>query len=51
MDTGYRYKRSRLKGRGVAKRLKKIGLTEKVYPSDSNFLLVKVKDANKIYNI
>jgi histidinol-phosphate aminotransferase len=34
----------------VAKRLEKIGLTEKVYPSDSNFLLVKVKDANKIYN-
>jgi histidinol-phosphate aminotransferase len=25
-------------------------LTEKVYPSDANFLLVKVKDALYIYN-
>ena len=25
-------------------------ITEKVYPSDANFLLVKVKDANYIYN-
>jgi len=25
-------------------------LIDKVYPSDANFLLVKVKDANYIYN-
>jgi len=25
-------------------------ITEKVYPSDANFLLVKVKNANYIYN-
>jgi histidinol-phosphate aminotransferase len=30
--------------------LKKIKITEEVYPSDANFLLVKVKDANYIYN-
>ena len=30
--------------------LKKLKLAEKVYPSDANFLLVKVKDANYIYN-
>ncbi|TAL59751.1 MAG: histidinol-phosphate transaminase [Bacteroidetes bacterium] len=30
--------------------LLKMKITEKVYPSDSNFLLVKVKDANEIYN-
>jgi histidinol-phosphate aminotransferase len=30
--------------------LKKMKITEKVYPSDSNFLLVKVNNANYIYN-
>jgi histidinol-phosphate aminotransferase len=30
--------------------LKKMQITEKVYPSDANFLLVKVKDANYLYN-
>jgi len=30
--------------------LPKIRIIEKVYPSDANFLLVKVKDANNIYN-
>jgi histidinol-phosphate aminotransferase len=30
--------------------LKKMRITENVYPSDANFLLVKVKDANYIYN-
>jgi histidinol-phosphate aminotransferase len=30
--------------------LKKMKMTEKVYPSDANFLLVKVKNANYIYN-
>jgi len=30
--------------------LKKMKITEKVYPSDANFLLVKVKNANYIYN-
>jgi len=29
--------------------LKKIKITEKIYPSDANFLLVKVKNANFIY--
>ncbi|HUX94263.1 MAG TPA: histidinol-phosphate transaminase [Bacteroidales bacterium] len=31
-------------------RLLKLGLTEMIYPSDANFLLVKVKDANLIYS-
>ena len=30
--------------------LKKMSVMEKVYPSDANFLLVRVKDANYIYN-
>jgi histidinol-phosphate aminotransferase len=30
--------------------LDKMKLTEKVYPSDANFLLVRMKDANYIYN-
>jgi histidinol-phosphate aminotransferase len=30
--------------------LSEINVVEKVYPSDANFILVKVKDANKIYN-
>lgn len=30
--------------------LKKLSFVEKVYPSDSNFILVKVEDANKTYN-
>jgi histidinol-phosphate aminotransferase len=30
--------------------LKEISVVEKVYPSDANFLLVKVNDANYIYN-
>ena len=30
--------------------LKEISLVEKIYPSDANFLLVKVPDANKTYN-
>jgi histidinol-phosphate aminotransferase len=34
----------------LAERLKKTGIAEKVYPSDANFLLVKVKDVNYIYN-
>ena len=32
------------------KKLKEIPLVEKIYPSDANFLLVKVPDANDIYN-
>lgn len=31
--------------------LKKISYIEKVYPSDANFVLIKVKDAKHIYNI
>lgn len=34
----------------VSSALKKLSLTENVFPSDANFLLVKVKDANYIYN-
>jgi len=34
----------------LASLLKKIKVVEKVYPSDSNFLLVKVSNANYIYN-
>lgn len=34
----------------VSSALKKLNLTEKVFPSDANFLLVKVNDANYIYN-
>ena len=30
--------------------LQKMNIVEKVYPSDANFLLVKVKNANYIYN-
>jgi histidinol-phosphate aminotransferase len=30
--------------------LSTIGIVEKVYPSDANFLLVKVKNANYVYN-
>jgi histidinol-phosphate aminotransferase len=30
--------------------LKKMKITEKVYPSDANFVLVKVKNATEIYN-
>lgn len=30
--------------------LSEMNVVEKVYPSDANFILVKVKDANKIYN-
>jgi histidinol-phosphate aminotransferase len=34
----------------LAENLKKMELTVKVYPSDANFVLVKVKNANYIYN-
>lgn len=30
--------------------LKKLSIVKKIYPSDANFLLVEVSDANKIYN-
>ena len=30
--------------------LKRLPLVEKVYPTDANFLLVKVPDANAVYN-
>jgi len=33
----------------LEKTLKELSLVEKVYPSDANFLLVKVDDADKIY--
>jgi histidinol-phosphate aminotransferase len=49
---GYRIQVQKIKDERerLAERLKKIGITEMVYPSDANFLLVKVKDANYIYN-
>jgi histidinol-phosphate aminotransferase len=31
--------------------LSKMGIVEKVYPSDANFLLIKVKNADMIYNL
>jgi histidinol-phosphate aminotransferase len=31
--------------------LEKIEIVERIFPSDANFLLIKVNDANKIYNI
>ncbi len=34
----------------LADTLKKTGIAEKIYPSDANFLLVRVKDANYLYN-
>ena len=34
----------------LEKNLKEISLVENIYPSDANFLLVKVPDANDIYN-
>jgi histidinol-phosphate aminotransferase len=34
----------------LAHLLSEINIVEKVYPSDANFLLVKVQDANNIYN-
>jgi histidinol-phosphate aminotransferase len=34
----------------LAANLKKMDITEKVFPSDANFLLVKVKNATLIYN-
>lgn len=33
----------------LSEKLRKIAITEMVYPSDSNFLLVRVKDADAIY--
>jgi histidinol-phosphate aminotransferase len=35
----------------LASLLGKIKLVEKIFPSDANFLLVKVKDANTLYNM
>ena len=32
-------------------RLEKIGIVEKVYPSDSNFLLIRVKDPDTVYKL
>jgi histidinol-phosphate aminotransferase len=35
----------------LSSNLQKMKITEKVYPSDANFLLVKVKNANSVYDI
>lgn len=42
-----RIKKERIR---LAYLLSEVNVVEKVYPSDANFLLVKVKDANNIYN-
>ena len=34
----------------MTKELQKLKITEKIYPTDANFVLVKVADANKTYN-
>ena len=34
----------------MTKELQKLKITEKIYPPDANFVLVKVADANKTYN-
>jgi histidinol-phosphate aminotransferase len=49
---GYRIQVQKIKAERerLFERLIKINLTEKVYPSDANFLLVKVKNASHIYN-
>jgi len=36
--------------RRVIEELSKLAIVEKIYPSDANFFLAKVKDADKIYN-
>ncbi|MCO5237409.1 MAG: histidinol-phosphate transaminase [Chitinophagaceae bacterium] len=40
-----------VKERGVlAEQLRSVGIVERVFPTDANFILVKVKDAKKIYD-
>ena len=48
----YKYQVKKIKDERerLAENLKKMRVVEKVYPSDANFLLVKVKDANYVYN-
>jgi histidinol-phosphate aminotransferase len=48
----YKAQAERIKGERLrlAGTLAKFSFVEEVYPSDANFLLVKVKDANKLYN-
>ena len=36
--------------KAVVQGLKKLTLVKKIYPSDANFLLVEVEDANSVYN-
>jgi len=43
-------KRIRQEKTRVTAAFKKLSLIEKIFPSDSNFLLVKVKDAGLVYN-
>jgi len=35
----------------LSEKVRNLEITEKLYPSDSNFLLVKVKDADAIYDL
>ena len=39
-----------MKKNSLTAALKKMKIIEKIYPSDSNFLLVKVKNSTSIYN-
>jgi histidinol-phosphate aminotransferase len=43
-----RIKKERIR---LAHNLSEMKIVEKVYPSDANFLLIKVKDANSIYSM
>lgn len=45
-----RVKRIKTERERLAQNLKKIGIIEKVFPSDSNFLLVKTRNADLIYS-
>jgi histidinol-phosphate aminotransferase len=42
--------RIRLERARLERNLKTLDIVEKVYPSDSNFLLVKTKDADLVYS-
>lgn len=48
----YKYQVSRIvsERKRLAKELKKLVITRQVYPSDANFILVKVENAGKIYD-
>jgi histidinol-phosphate aminotransferase len=43
-------RRIKMEKEKLVSKIAKLDLTEKIYPSDANFLLVRVKDADRIYN-